>query len=496
MYLLRFEQENNINYMVIDAQEEQEKTYDIKMLEKNKIEGLLSMQLRQINNQKMYYYNISSKQQLTQLFRYTSICWEDLKMICDSIAQLVKSVNEYMLDLNNVIVKPEYIYVDISRHSLNFTYCPGNAAKSHRDTGENDFSQTLSDNEFESGLKVLFEYVLERFDHETEKGKLMQVYGLYQNIVQRDYNAENLWKLVCNDDIKSDNQEADIVNCYYDTQNNASGNYVSEGHQGFCEAETFRINDVPCENVGDEEEIVNNSLVNICKFIKVGAFVLAAAGLFRLLLPQFMPIKISAMTAVIYIVCGAAAYLLISKIPKASMTKLMQKTYKQPYEAEIIKTGDEALIREQELADKSSFLDKEVLEYQEAVEKQIFCKEAEPHTMLISDYLKSVRNMSVCLRFVRNENMSEFQGNDLDINKFPCMIGSLADKCAAVIDNELISRVHACITIEEGYYYIEDMNSTNGTYVNGFQVKGTGGQIVNIGDEIMLAGFVYKLERS
>lgn len=60
----------------------------------------------------------------------------------------------------------------------------------------------------------------------------------------------------------------------------------------------------------------------------------------------------------------------------------------------------------------------------------------------------------------------EEQKEDFLLDKFPYLIGS--DKaCAGHIPSETVSRKHARITREEDVYFIEDLNSSNGTSVNG-----------------------------
>jgi FHA domain len=51
-----------------------------------------------------------------------------------------------------------------------------------------------------------------------------------------------------------------------------------------------------------------------------------------------------------------------------------------------------------------------------------------------------------------------------------------------------ISRQHINIWSEKGNYYIEDRSSTNGTRVNGMDIKGTGRHVLSDGDVIELAG--------
>ncbi len=47
------------------------------------------------------------------------------------------------------------------------------------------------------------------------------------------------------------------------------------------------------------------------------------------------------------------------------------------------------------------------------------------------------------------------------------LIGSQRDEADGIILDDTVSRIHARITREGDGYYLEDMNSTNGTYRNG-----------------------------
>jgi hypothetical protein len=51
----------------------------------------------------------------------------------------------------------------------------------------------------------------------------------------------------------------------------------------------------------------------------------------------------------------------------------------------------------------------------------------------------------------------------------------------------LISREHVRVDIDNGDYYIEDLDSTNGTRVNGSNIEGKGRILLNRGDTITLA---------
>ena len=53
---------------------------------------------------------------------------------------------------------------------------------------------------------------------------------------------------------------------------------------------------------------------------------------------------------------------------------------------------------------------------------------------------------------------------------------------------DLISRKHVLVTYENSQYQIEDLNSTNGTRLNGSEIRGTGKHSIESGDTVELAG--------
>src|SRR5664280_2565324 len=55
-------------------------------------------------------------------------------------------------------------------------------------------------------------------------------------------------------------------------------------------------------------------------------------------------------------------------------------------------------------------------------------------------------------------------------------------QCDIVLESASVSRQHVKITLSEGNYYLEDLNSRNGTYLNG--KLATRPQMLKEGDEI------------
>ena len=69
------------------------------------------------------------------------------------------------------------------------------------------------------------------------------------------------------------------------------------------------------------------------------------------------------------------------------------------------------------------------------------------------------------------ELICEQTGESVRLEKFPFYIGSAKEYADFVPPAEGVSRIHCCISKKESNYYLSDLNSTNGTYLNGKEVS-------------------------
>lgn len=87
-------------------------------------------------------------------------------------------------------------------------------------------------------------------------------------------------------------------------------------------------------------------------------------------------------------------------------------------------------------------------------------------------------------RFLIQEG--EHAGKTVELNGFPFTIGR-ARECNYVLDSSEISRLHAQLTSEHLNVLLEDMGSTNGTFVNGRRLESGEQYRLRAGDVIHFA---------
>lgn len=78
----------------------------------------------------------------------------------------------------------------------------------------------------------------------------------------------------------------------------------------------------------------------------------------------------------------------------------------------------------------------------------------------------------------------ELAGQQWTVDQDPFLIGRGSD-CAIVLPERQVSRYHVKITRDNGQYTLHDLDSKNGTHLNGMQI--TGSTILHDGDEITIA---------
>lgn len=172
-------------YLIIDRDIKCKNKYSEKMILNSEISGVIKPTIKYFNNLEYYSYNINDKKSLIQFYESKTISEDELINIFTELSSLKIKMAEYLLNYNHVLIKPEYIFYDITEGRLYFCLIP-NAVESLLDafTGFAMFLMEKIDEECELAVEMAYKYyenvinevfdpasILE-YEHENRKDRL------------------------------------------------------------------------------------------------------------------------------------------------------------------------------------------------------------------------------------------------------------------------------------------------------------------------------------
>lgn len=124
-------------------------------------------------------------------------------------------------------------------------------------------------------------------------------------------------------------------------------------------------------------------------------------------------------------------------------------------------------------------------------ELEIEYKEEEENLHEEREYISETMYISELFEHSDRKLLSLSEKDNINISTYPFIIGKLSTRADYIFKDNLISRMHLKIIKEEGNYYIEDMNSKNGTFINDIRLIPYKKEKVDIGDKIRIAKYDY-----
>ena len=155
------------NYLVISDDRVLENDYQLHMVVKNDVLGLLKCQERMINGKGLLYYEVTSKQSLKNLYDHQAMGFDDICNIFENIKRTCDNLSRYLLSGSELILEPEYVYMDIDSKECYFLYYP------------------FYENEKENNIASLLAYLLER--HNTEDIKAVEAVYQLTDMIERQH---------------------------------------------------------------------------------------------------------------------------------------------------------------------------------------------------------------------------------------------------------------------------------------------------------------------
>ena len=343
----------NCNYERVMLEERpEENRYQYCILSRGGIRFLLPCSLRYINGDAFLYYDISSRQNMTQLFEGKIIKRDWMKDFLWGMERMQQELGRYLLESHNVIWSPEHIYQDLEKNDFYFMYVP--------------YYQK------NSGFKALLDFWVEHIDYEDE-ALVEFVYGLHGQ---------------------------------YDTVGDAClSRQIFEDYKEVEKRERKRSDTPAVEPVEDQSPTVSANLDIEEQQESRKKGLLSFLGARR------------------------------KKQDAVSYQEILQK-----------QVSMQALSAVSEELNYGSGEQEDEEEYGRTI------------------YLEPQKEQ--CRGLYRNNGELAVR-----IDKLPFVVGKKKDEVDYVLEDRCASRLHARILEENGCIYLEDLNSTNGTFKNGLRMQ-------------------------
>lgn len=419
-------------YMVISSEEWGDNEDEEKMMSNQSTHVLLPFQIQRLNDRKNYCYDISGRMEFRSYIERKQADRSMIKSVIRFIIGLDQAVEEYLLMPDGLLLQPECMYFEMPEANLRAAYIPGR---------KEDFSKQL---------KELTAWLLENTYHGDREGVLL-AYELYKRVQQENFLPGQLKELLREEKKENVQEELDM---------DINKTFVEEASERVQQKE---------EVYADSKETTGKKLIEGKKAITgkilvgsvVGAAIVSYICGWTGQLLQAAGITVSAEWVTAVFILGAGISVLYGLLSRRSGPKEVKEEGKDPDQHDLFEGGG-------------------VYAFTDETGDDLWNTD-ENRTMILSHSEDQIRLLS----------LDKKTAPDLVLERFPCMVGSLQAEGVYVIPVRGISRKHARIEKTEKGIYLIDLNSTNGTRINGEELKKNEKRRLMAEDIIEFAGVRY-----
>ena len=426
-----YKRDMNHNYLILYGEDEiNTDSYQVRMLVGNVIPSLLKCRIQGMDGRFLVYFDITSKQALSVLYEEKKMGVEDLRLIFGGFVKAMEDAAEYLMNPGQFIISPEYIYTDIEKQEIYFCMMPGY---------EKDIKEQF---------QFLTEYILPKIDHQDQDAVILG-YGVYKRAMEDSFHLEHIKEEL----YKTQGQQGTTTTKAEQMKTESEQRQESEDfnpeEEGFWENE-----EINQEFVRDGEKSKRLSLPQ-----KTGVIVLAAillCGIAAITLMGYLP----------YLETGTILGIIIVLVACVMLFVYVSKIKKKPGE---LRQG-----REEERDKPKGITGKVPTDQTDQSQNTIKSVVKSTNKLVVkSSQLHADYGETVVLSAGAVSGPASLVSKEpgelatIYINEDLTVIGKLETACDAVISLPTVSRIHAKIRKKEDAYYLTDMNSRNGTAVNG-----------------------------
>ena len=421
-----YKRDMNHNYLILYGEKDiNTDSYQVRMLVGNIIPSLLKCRIQGGDGKFMMYFDITSKQAVSTLYEEKKLGNEDLRLIFGGFVRVMEEAAEYLINPAQLVLKPQYIFADCEKKELFFCLMPG------------------YDKDIKEQFQLLTEYILPKIDHEDSEAVILG-YGVYRRTMENSFHLEHIKEEL----YRKQNNKEEIK-----TETEKDSREISVQETG---EESLMQSSGMSENFWREEKTEKTDSHKLFGK-KVAVFVLillALAGVTMAISGGYLPHQdISVLLGIVLAGMGGImlAVLIIRKAKNVYKQPQRESREKPQLSEKFVRPPVNEMLQEGSDDSIKTMMEKKSLHRERG--------EDFGETVVLSAGV--VSGPASLVSREPGELAPIYLQEELTV------IGKLENACDAVIDLPTVSRIHAKIRKREEEYYLSDMNSRNGTIVNG-----------------------------
>lgn len=458
---MQIDYKRDLNHTYVILQEEKEPdtaSYQIRMLLTNAIPGLLDCKIGKMDDKTLFYYEVTSRQSLQSVFEQRSIGAEVLRKLFEQLLDLLEELGQYLLVPDGLVLQPELVFADANLENFSFCYLPGKQGH----TGC-----------FQKQIRELMEYLLPKLDHQ-EQDAVVLGYGLYREISAEIFSVETIQALLyqTGKEKKETTEQEGKERSREENPPVQKEEMLWEEREAEAAAENFFVE--------AEEEKDEGSWKNIVEAVICIGF-----------LGGVLALRWTQAETIWYLVLGGAAAVV-------GIVSLALELFSEYQNRKGLKQKDGTWNPQSDTEQQGWRRDSPV-EKEKTWEKNEEQENRKMHSLMeLEGQEEDLFGKTELLTSPEDEGRAYLIPIDpidlplIPIERGSTLIGKLSAAADVILPYRTVSRLHAkLVSTEEGDYLL-DLNSRNGTTVNGVPLMGETKRKLEDGDDISFAGKKYR----
>lgn len=451
------------NYLILREEEKvNTASYQVRMLTGNVIPSILKCRLQGLDGNLLFYYDITSRQSLASFYEQRKFHRKDLHMLFGGFIRVMEEMAEFLMNTDQLLLCPEYIFLDIEKREVKFCCLP-------------DYHHPIQEQ-----FRELTEYLLPRLDHEDLQAVSMG-YGVYRKAMETGFQLEHIKEAIYqNREVtgKNDNKDSEQKQGQKPPENNLDG-ADNFGEKIQEKADVSHLLETDVENKTskrkkDKKKEESDFQKSSNEWTGALLCVSTAAVLIILLILRYLGYLPGIPAEAIFggaIILLALAAFLSWTAEKKKQKKQMSAEWRKKVKRELDDTYESS--SEKRRKERNS----EDLYEADSVQEKMPEWGDEKYKMPEQTGETENYGETVVLSAGQTEGPASLVSREpgelatIYLDRDLMVIGKMENAADAVISLPTVSRIHAKIRKADDEYYLSDLNSRNGTSVNGRLLK-------------------------